>query len=90
MIASIRMSKNLEQKIEQASRATGKSKSNLVREAVETYCDQLLAKETKFATLYDWWLSQNLEPAATGIADLSTNKDRLRRTMSERASRRRT
>lgn len=85
MIASIRMSKKLEKKLVEAAKIIGKSKSDLVRQAVESYCDQVLMDDNE--TWLDWWKAQNFPESKTGISDLSTNQEHLRRAILERAER---
>jgi predicted DNA-binding protein len=86
MIASVRMSRELEKRLTEASKITGKNTSDLVREAVELYCDQLLSD--RFETLYDAFQAQNFPRASTGIGTLSTDKRHLKKVMNEAAKRR--
>jgi hypothetical protein len=75
MPSSFRINQQLQDLLARTATATGKNKSDIVREAIEQYCAKAVA--AKYDSLYDVLMSSGYEPLDTGITDLSTNKERL-------------
>ncbi|HEY9788184.1 MAG TPA: ribbon-helix-helix protein, CopG family [Candidatus Obscuribacterales bacterium] len=86
MNTSLRLSEELNSLLNNAVLKTGKKRSQIIREALETYCLALDLQSE--GSLYDRLIAGNWEPVKTGISNLSTDKDLLRRRVRERAARR--
>jgi hypothetical protein len=85
MIQTLRVDKDLNALIGGAASAVGKTRSEIIRIAIEQYCRQVLADNKKSA--YDKLVEGGFEPLVIGPADLSTNKERLRTNIRERFKR---
>jgi hypothetical protein len=81
-----RMSEELEHLLERAVQATGWSRSEIFRAALDDYCRKLLAEEGK--SKFDVLMQSGFQPIETGISDLSTNPTHLETAMNEYADRR--
>lgn len=86
MSTAFRMSPELEKLVQAACDSVGKSRSEIIRLALEKYCLEL-TKE-KQLSWYDVLKSSDFKPIRSGRSDLSTNKELLRKRIVERAKRR--
>lgn len=85
MSAKVRVTAELERLLDSAARATGKSRSEIIREAISLYCELLLNKDR--LSKYDMLAQGKFEPLNSGLHDLSVSPKRLKLVMSERANR---
>jgi len=83
MNTSLRLSQELNTLLQNAVLMTGKGRSRIIREALETYC-RSIAQQSE-GSLYDKLQKGNWQPINSGVGNLSTDKKLLRRRMSERA-----
>lgn len=83
MMPTLRLAKDLEALIDNAAYATGKSRSEIVRAALEQYCRQIFSKSKM--SVYDKLVASGYKPIAIGPGDLSTNKERLKTKIRERS-----
>ncbi len=84
MVSSFRLTTNEERLLQLAASRTGKSRSEIVRKAVQTYCRQLLDSEGQ--TPYERLMASGFKPVDLGETDLSYNKEKQRRLIHERLS----
>lgn len=84
MVSSFRLTNVEERLLEVAVRRTGKSRSEIVRLAVQSYCQQLI--DSAGQTPYERLMSSGFEPVDLGETDLSYNKKKQRRLINERLS----
>lgn len=85
MNTSLRLGHQLNTLLNKAVLKTGKKRSQIIREALEAYC--LDITEEPAGSLYDKLLAGNWKPIKSGIGNLSTDKELLRRRVNERAAR---
>jgi len=85
MNTSIRLSAELNVLLNKAVLKTGKKRSRIIREALETYCRTLTQQPE--GSLYDKLMVGGWKPIRSGIGNLSTDKELLRRRVRERAAR---
>ncbi|MBX9879599.1 MAG: hypothetical protein K2Y22_14170 [Candidatus Obscuribacterales bacterium] len=85
MNTSIRLTAELNVLLNKAVLKTGKKRSRIIREALETYCRSLMQQPE--GSLYDKLMAGGWKPIRTGIRNLSTDKELLRRRVRERAAR---
>lgn len=85
MTTTFRANKDLEELLKMAARITGKRRSELIREAVDSYCRQIVQREKQ--TWFDVLQQSGFEPIRSGVTDLGTNREHLRKAMDERLKR---
>ncbi len=85
MNTSLRLGPELNSLLNKAVLKTGKKRSRIIREALESYCLSLTQQPE--GSLYDKLMASNWKPVRTGEKNLSTDKELLRRRMRERAAR---
>ena len=84
MNTSIRLTPELDALLNEAVLKTGKKRSEIIREALETFCLSL-AQQSE-VSLYQKLKDSHWRPIRSGRSDLSTNKELLRKRMRERAA----
>lgn len=82
MVSSFRLNDKEEKLLSLLSRRTGKSRSEIVRQAIRNYYLQV-NKESQRSS-YDRLMESGFTPLDSGIGDLSTNKVKQRKIILER------
>lgn len=85
MNTSLRLSQQLHVLLNKAVLKTGKKRSQIIREALESYC--LAITQEPEGSLYDKLAAGNWRTIKTGVGNLSTDKELLRRRIREKAAR---
>jgi predicted transcriptional regulator len=86
MTSSFRMNEELEQLLDRAAQASGKTRSDIVREAVEGYCLQVISSRHK--SWQDILVASGFKPIKSGVKNLARDKNKLRKVIREKAGRR--
>jgi predicted transcriptional regulator len=86
MPSSYRFDRDLDRLLTQAASVTGKSRSQLVREAVASYSTKVLQVKSK--SWGDALDRSGFKPISTRVGDLASNKKRLGRMLIDKANRR--
>lgn len=81
MVSSFRLSQSDERLLELAAKRSGKSRSQIVREAVQMYCKTLAAQPKR--SLYDRLLESDFQPVDGLYPNLSSDKKLQRRLIGE-------
>ena len=84
MVSSFRLNDEDEKLLNRIAKKTGKSRSQLVREAIQTYCSGLTTQTKR--SLYDRLIESGFKPAKSKYTDLSANKDLQRKLIGEKVS----
>ncbi len=82
MTATVRLSNELEAVLTAVVKVSGKRRSEIIREALSAYCELLL--EENRLTMYDQLTKSDFKPANSGLKDLSTNPEYLKKVINER------
>jgi metal-responsive CopG/Arc/MetJ family transcriptional regulator len=88
MVSSFRLTDKEEKLLTTLARRTGQSRSELVRKAIEEYGAKLIAQGGRSSL--DRLMESGFEPIASGgDTDLSTNKEKQRKIILEKLTKRR-
>ena len=82
MVSSFRLSDNEERLLDLLSRRTGRSRSEIVRQAIQMYYKKLAEENSRSS--YDRLVESGFEALSSGIGDLSYNKEKQRKIILER------
>jgi len=82
MVSSFRLSNKEEQILQLLSKRTGKSRSDIVRAAIQNYYASLSSSQNKSS--YDRLMDSGFKPISSGVGDLSHNKEKQRKIILER------
>jgi hypothetical protein len=89
MSTTFRANKKLEELLSEAAELTGKSRSEIIREAVEQYCTTIVSQFGEDMSWLDVLKTTGWKPTKSGLPhDRSTNKEYLKKVIRERANRR--
>ena len=86
MSTTFRMPKELEKRVQLVCDTIGKSRSEVIRAAIEKYCGQFAANHD--VSWLDVLEGSGFQPLQSGIKNLSQRKDLLRKKIIESAGRR--
>jgi hypothetical protein len=82
MVSSFRLTRLEEQLLARAAKRTGKSRSQLVREAVQVYCRKIVTGPRR--SLYDRLMEAGFQSVEGRYTDLSSNKKLQRKLISDK------
>lgn len=82
MVSSFRLSEKEERLLENLSKTTGKSRSEIVRLAIQMYHENQVEESSRSS--YDRLVAAGFQPLSSGIGDLSHNKAKQRKIILER------